>query len=70
MYIAATVIAIPRFSAPGRPSNLNITMGSVSFEPKAKKLAAPNSPIETMALNVMARVKLFLRSGNSIIRMV
>ena len=68
--MAATVIAIPRFSEPGRPSNLNITMGKVSLEPNAKKLAAPNSPIETMALNVIARVKLFFSRGSSINRMV
>ena len=42
------------------------TIGRVSFDPNAKKLAVPNSPIATIALNAVANPMLFLRSGSSI----
>jgi hypothetical protein len=58
-------MAMPKFSDPGLEASLNITTGRVSWLPKARKLAAPNSPSEDMATNAAAVAAGLLSKGSS-----
>jgi hypothetical protein len=68
MCIAPAAIAMPKLSPPGRDANRNITIGSVSSDPNAKKLAAPNSPSDDIPTNARVMDSGLAISGSSMSR--